>query len=186
MTPPPLSLVAPIWGVAELVLAVVTHAKSGRKKDRGSLFVIWIVYLVCISAGITCSYLFRSFRLPWPHALRWIGYGLFVTGVAFRWYAIFYLGRFFTPNVVIQEKHRLIKNGPYRFVRHPTYTGGIAAAVGLTFSAGNWLSLSVILIPIFAVMSWRIQIEEAALLEAFGEEYRIYMKRTKRLIPLIY
>jgi len=115
-----------------------------------------------------------------------IGYWIFIAGVLFRWYSIFYLGKFFTPNVVIQQKHQLIEAGPYRFIRHPTYTGALVALLGVTLTMGNLLSLLIIFIPIVSVMVWRIRIEEAALLEAFGEQYRNYMQRTKRLIPLIY
>jgi len=57
---------------------------------------------------------------------------------------------------------------------------------GLGLGIGNWLSLVVIIVPVFAAFWWRMGIEEAALLEALGEPYRCYMKRTKRLVPMIY
>jgi protein-S-isoprenylcysteine O-methyltransferase len=72
------------------------------------------------------------------------GAALFAAGLALRWYAIVYLGRFFTVNVAISKDHRLIDTGPYRFIRHPSYTGAIMAFVGV-FASGfclhNWASL---------------------------------------------
>jgi protein-S-isoprenylcysteine O-methyltransferase len=186
MTLPSLSLLASIWGAVELCIAFLTHSKSGGKKDRGSLYLIWIVCGASVGLGIFLGRQFHSWKLPLRETLRWTGYGLFVAGVMLRWYSMFYLGKFFTPNVVILEKHRLIQSGPYRFIRHPTYTGVLAAATGLTLNGGNLLSLLVILIPIFIVVRWRIQIEEAVLVEAFGDEYRNYLRRTWRLLPGIY
>ena len=58
--------------------------------------------------------------------------------------------------------------------------------LGLGLGIGNWISVVIIIVPIFSVFLWRMGIEEAALLEALGEPYRSYMNRTKRLIPMIY
>ena len=103
-----------------------------------------------------------------------------------RWYAIIYLGRFFTVNVAIAADHRLIDGGPYRFVRHPSYSGALMVFLGLGLCIGNWLSVAVMIVPISLVFIWRIHVEEAALLQGLGDSYREYMGRTKRLIPSIY
>ena len=114
------------------------------------------------------------------------GLGLFVLGTALRWYSIIYLGRFFTTNVAIASDHRVIDTGPYRFVRHPSYAGGMLALLGVCLTFQNWASALIIFIPCFAVNHWRIFIEEKALADALGEPYRSYMKRTKRLVPFVY
>ena len=111
---------------------------------------------------------------------------MFAAGLALRWYAILYLGRFFTVNVAISRDHRLIDTGPYRLIRHPSYTGALMAFLGLGVCIGNWASLAAMLIPTLLVFSWRIRVEEQALMAALGEPYRIYMQRTKRLVPAIY
>jgi protein-S-isoprenylcysteine O-methyltransferase Ste14 len=80
----------------------------------------------------------------------------------------------------------LIDSGPYRFIRHPSYTGSLVAVLGFALSFANWASLLTIFVPSCAVTLWRIHIEEEALIGALGEGYRGYMQRTKRLIPLIY
>jgi protein-S-isoprenylcysteine O-methyltransferase len=101
-------------------------------------------------------------------------------------YAIVHLGRFFTVNVAIAANHRLIDTGPYRFVRHPSYTGALMALLGLALCLANWVSLAVMLIPVFLVFLRRMHVEEGVLLQALGDQYRDYMHRTKRLIPAIY
>ena len=111
---------------------------------------------------------------------------VFVAGLTLRWYAIVHLGRFFTVNVSIAADHRLIDTGPYRIVRHPSYTGALMAFLGLGLCMANWASLLSLLVPICLVFLRRIHVEEAVLLEALGDQYRDYMRRTKRLIPAIY
>ncbi len=76
--------------------------------------------------------------------------------------------------------------GPFRVVRHPSYTGVLLAFVGFALSLANWASLLVILLPISAAFVRRINVEEQALSSALGERYLSYMRRTKRLIPGIY
>jgi protein-S-isoprenylcysteine O-methyltransferase Ste14 len=88
--------------------------------------------------------------------------------------------------VAIAAGHRLIDTGPYRFVRHPSYTGALMAFFGLALCLANWASLAVMLIPVFLVFLRRMHVEEDALLQAFGNQYRDYMRRTKRLIPAVY
>ncbi len=114
------------------------------------------------------------------------GIALFGLGLALRWYSIVYLGRFFTVNVAIAADHRLIDTGPYRFVRHPSYTGALMAFLGLALCVGNWISLAVMMVPIFLVFLRRMRVEEDVLLKAFPAQYRDYMDRTRRLIPAIY
>lgn len=103
-----------------------------------------------------------------------------------RWYSIIHLGRFFTVNVAIAADHQLVDTGAYRFVRHPSYTDALLAFIGFAMVLRNWASVLVISLPIAFAFLYRINVEERALVQAFGERYRAYIKRTKRLIPLVY
>lgn len=98
----------------------------------------------------------------------------------------FYLGRLFTVNVAIAADHTLIDSGPYRTIRHPSYTGALLVFPGLGISFGNWLSLIIVVVPTSLAFMQRIAIEEAALTRALGDSYPRYMARTKRLIPGVY
>jgi protein-S-isoprenylcysteine O-methyltransferase len=116
----------------------------------------------------------------------YLGLALMVAGLFFRFVAIRQLGAFFVPEVVIQPGQRIFQGGLYRTLRHPSYTGTLITVVGYGLALTNWLSLLIMLVVFFIIYTVRMNVEEAALLEAFGDEYRTYMRRTKRIIPFIY
>jgi protein-S-isoprenylcysteine O-methyltransferase Ste14 len=184
---PPAGILLMLWGVSELLLNLFKRSKSNAvSKDRHSLKLIWLVNTASITLGIMAAYRLPAFHLHLGEIGLVIGRCLFVPGLVLRWWAIIYLGRFFTTNVAIAADHRLIDNGPYRFLRHPSYTGSLLALLGFTLCIPNWASWLLILVPCYAVTLWRIHVEEQALIGGLGEPYRSYMQRTKRLIPWIY
>lgn len=174
-----------IWFVSELCLSRCS-GPGATSKDQGSRWVIWLAEIVGIGGSILAAILLQFGAQRQQYLFYVFGACVFAVGLVLRIYSIIYLGRFFTINVAIATDHRLIDSGPYRFVRHPAYTGGLMLCLGFGLGIGNWLSLVIIVVPIFAALWWRMKIEEAALLEALGEPYRNYMKRTKRLVPMIY
>ncbi len=111
---------------------------------------------------------------------------IILLGVALRWYAIRVLGRFFTRNVAIRQDHQIVRAGPYRYVRHPSYSGYLLSVLGLGLALDNWAALAILLGLNFAVFAYRMQVEEAALAAAFGPAYETYRHSTKRVIPLVY
>ena len=116
----------------------------------------------------------------------WLGLGLIVIGIIIRAIAIATLWRYFTVDVSIREGHELVDRGLYRLIRHPSYTGSLLSFLGLGFAFRNWLSVAIIALTTIAGFSYRIAVEEGALIEHFGGRYRDYMRRSKRLIPGIY
>jgi protein-S-isoprenylcysteine O-methyltransferase len=184
--PNPLLLGA-LYGLSELYLAFTRHSrKQAVSRDRRSLFLLWTVIAVSLWLGIQMVWLFPRATVPYPRGFYFLGFILFLAGLALRWYSIGYLGRYFTVDVSISAEHKLVDSGPYHYVRHPTYTGALLAFVGLGFCFGNWLTILFLTVPIISAFLWRIWIEERALTETLGEDYRAYMRRTKRLIPGVY
>jgi protein-S-isoprenylcysteine O-methyltransferase len=176
-----------LWGMSEVYLALRKRSRSdATSRDRNSLRIMWLVDFVSIGLAFLAAYRLPSWRLPWLEQVYVLGLCLFASGLLLRWYSIIYLGRFFTTNVAIAADHQLIDSGPYRLIRHPSYTGAMLTFLGFGLGFGNLASLLVITVPIFATLLWRIRIEEEALVEAFGARYRSYVQRTKRLIPLVY
>ena len=165
-----------------------------RRADRGSLRLLMAIIFGSILLAWLCGRLVPQARfdaLPGVgpaalQALRWTGLGLFAAGLLLRWYAIAYLGRLFTYDVAIAADHRVVDTGPYRFVRHPAYTGSLLTFLGVGVYGGNALSLPVLVVPIALAFLHRIAIEEAALETALGSRYVDYEARTKRLIPFVY
>lgn len=176
-----------LFAFSELWLGI-THRSRGSavSQDKKSLRLLWIVILASVFFGIQSTSWFPSAAMPHRIALRVVGFFIFVVGLMLRWYSIGFLGKFFTVDVAIHSEHRVIKSGPYRYIRHPSYSGALLAFLGLGLSMGNWWSVVIFTLPTFLAFLVRIGVEERALAEAMGEQYRSYQKRTKRLIPLIY
>ena len=111
---------------------------------------------------------------------------LLILGLAIRWTAILTLGTRFSTNVAIHAAQTLRTTGPYRWVRHPSYTGMLVIFAAIGLYERNWISLAVVLVLPTAALLYRIHVEEMALTEAFGKQYLEYSEVTKRLLPGIY
>ena len=153
---------------------------SGDKEVRQITVTIAITGLL---AG-TAAKMVTGLALPGnPWAWLLIGVLVMCGGAVFRYWAIITLGRFFRFEVMVQDEHRVVTGGPYRFVRHPSYTGVLLIQLGLGIALGNFLSIAICMcVPVLGFLP-RIQHEEAALEEGLGTEYRAYAAGTKRLIP---
>jgi protein-S-isoprenylcysteine O-methyltransferase Ste14 len=177
-----------VYLISELLLAVTRRSRSGTgtKQDRSTLGMLWLVIAVSVTAGVFVALNFPATALPHGRFFASVGVALFVAGLLLRWWAIITLARFFTVDVAIEKDHELVDRGPFRVVRHPSYTGVLLAFVGYALSLRNWAALLVILIPIVAAFIHRVNVEEDALSRALGRRYTDYMKRTKRLVPFVY
>jgi len=176
-----------LFAFSEIGLLLFKRAKGGAtSKDRGTLAALWLGIGASIYAAIWVSHAFDQFWFC-PTMVGYVfAVVLFLGGLGLRWWSIIHLGRFFTVNVAIAQDHRIVDDGPYRLLRHPSYTGALVAFCGLALMLSNWLSAIVLLVPITTLFFWRISIEEKALSAAFGAAYEAYKARTKRLIPFIY
>jgi protein-S-isoprenylcysteine O-methyltransferase Ste14 len=170
------------WALFELVLAF--RARGGEVGGRDRSFVpLTFSVLGGLALGVLAA---RSGDLILPGPGWWplaLGLGVFVTGLALRGWAVHELGRFFKFTVVVQTDHRVVDSGPYRLVRHPSYTGLLVAELGLGIALGTWLSIPACLVPPLVAFSIRLAHEERVLADELGEPYRSYMRRTRRLVP---
>jgi protein-S-isoprenylcysteine O-methyltransferase len=182
------SVLGLIYVLSEIGLGLKKRARAGETRggDRGTLALLWIVIVPSVVLAFNMPYLLPFAALSAVRTLTLAGIAIFAAGLAVRWHAIAHLGRFFTVNVAIAADHRLIDTGPYRHVRHPSYTGALMAFLGLALCLANWASLLAMMLPVFMIFLWRMHVEEDALLNALGDQYRDYMKRTERLIPSVY
>jgi protein-S-isoprenylcysteine O-methyltransferase len=183
-----LSLIILLFPVSEVALAFRRRASraDSASQDRGSMWTLWVVITLSVIGAIAAQ---RGSigRMSLPASLlNSLALSLLLCGLAIRWAAILTLGKYFTVNVAIARDHRIIQSGPYRFVRHPSYSGLLLAFVGMGLSFHNWLSLVILVVPIAAALALRIAVEERALRAAFGAEYDSYSARTWRLIPWLH
>ena len=167
---------------------------GARGADRGSYAFITLLMV----AGYWSAFYFagRSAADPAFRAAHvgvylgkwaeWLGAFLTVSGTLFRQWAIRTLGRFFTRSVRVSSDQIVVQDGPYRWVRHPSYTGAMLAASGVGLALGNAVSFACLVVAILPGFAYRIVVEENALLDTLGEPYRDYRARTKRLIPFVW
>ncbi len=152
------------------------------KRDRGSGALIIFTVFVSIILALSLGYAGVG---PLPDWIFYPGIFLMLLGVFVRQWAIAVLGRFFSLTVRVAEDHRVIDKGPYRLVRHPSYTGALITFIGLSLAVQS-LGALLVLLGVFVVSyGYRMRVEEKTLLSELGEDYANYMKRTKRLIPYI-
>jgi len=142
---------------------------------------------LAISLDFTLSSRFPQAAIPWKRtALFFSGIAFMLAGVALRFYAMSVLGRFFTYYVAVHTEQTVVEVGPYRYVRHPSYTGALMIFVGLGLALGNWAGLLALLVCVGIAYAYRISVEESVLAAALGEPYQKYMRRTRRLVPFLF
>lgn len=171
---------------------IKAHA-AGDKLDRraeGWFILLTLRPVALISfAGVIAFVIdpawMRWSSVPLPSWLRWIGVGLGAIGATLLIVVFRFLGTNITDTVVTRAKHTLVTAGPYRWVRHPFYLAFLIAVVANSLVTANWF------IALFGILSWllvakRTRIEEARLIDRFGDPYRQYMKRTGRFFPRLW
>jgi protein-S-isoprenylcysteine O-methyltransferase len=180
-------LIGIAFGCSELALSIFKRARrTAQQADDNTLRLLWITILGSVAVAVLSTTLLPQARSRLLEVLYPLGFTLFVAGLLLRWWAIVHLGRFFTVDVAIADDHRVVDTGPYRFVRHPSYTGVIVAFLGYGICLGNWVALLVLAGPITLAFLQRIKVEEAALQTALGAAYRSYAQRTRALVPFVY
>lgn len=176
------------WLVLEFIGSRTKRSSDRAKaRDRGSLRLILVLFWISLILGFWLSFLLPQAAILWNRRLVFfIGIGLMLAGMAFRWYAISILGRFFTFDVAVHPGQTVVEIGPYRYIRHPSYTGALVTQLGVGLALENWAALFAILVCVGISYAYRISIEEAALVAALGEPYREYIRRTRRIVPFLF
>src|SRR5262245_27877373 len=178
-----------IWYVPKVIGTFFQHSarRHGTRHDRGSYaFLVGALW-----AGITLGFWIATFVL-WAAipilclALFWLGIASMFAGVALRWYAIHRLSHFFTRDVATQVDQMVVRDGSYRFVRHPSYSGTLLTLLGIGLALHNWLALLVVLAGGMVGHQYRVHVEEQVLIAALGEPYRAYLRDTRRFIPVVW
>ena len=184
-----LATVSVIWIAFEiwLMLRDHIHGRGKTTNDRGTRYL----NLISIAVGITGAAVLNGFsRFFFPggrsELVFAIGLCIMLSGLGLRIWAVLTLGASFRTTIETYANQVVIRKGPYRLIRHPSYSGLILMCCGYGIALQNWLSLAVaVLLPLSALL-YRIHIEEAALVSSMGADYSEYRRHTKKLIPWLW
>jgi protein-S-isoprenylcysteine O-methyltransferase len=175
-----------LGSAADSLLLYVRRRGAVAQQDRGTRWIIVLAVYLGIAAAV------EIIRVPGlrAYANDWwtlgLGIAIVLAGVALRAWAILSLGRYFRREVTIEPGQKLVRRGPYRRLRHPSYTGIFLILAGFGLALGSWVSAAVALLIIFAGMLPRIRVEERALAQAFGADYADYAHSTARVLPYVW
>lgn len=136
----------------------------------------WLVVYTISPAWI------KVLSVPFPHWLRWTGFPLGLASLGVWWWTQVALGKEWSPQLQLRDKHHLVTTGPYSHIRHPLYSAMFGYGIGLALVTANWVFIVFALVMI-ANMVARVPKEEQMMIEKFGEEYKTYMQRTGRFFP---
>ncbi len=122
----------------------------------------------------------RAYPELWPIQLA--GFALIASGMLWAVWARGHLGRNWSGEVTLKEDHELVQSGPYRFTRHPIYTGFLGALLGTAVVSGEARAFIAVTV-MFLLVNQKSTLEEKVLVEHFGAKYLAYRKATPKLIP---
>jgi protein-S-isoprenylcysteine O-methyltransferase Ste14 len=172
--------------VPEFGLVARSRPAQGDTADRGSLTVIMLAgWIGMMGAFVVAG--FQKFLVT--HGQNaWFAAGLItlLSGSLLRRHCWRMLGQHFTGNVKASPDQPVVERGVYRWVRHPSYTGGMLMYMGTGLALTNWLSLLIITVAGASAYLYRVRVEEQALQESLGGRYQEYMRRTKRFVPFVF
>jgi protein-S-isoprenylcysteine O-methyltransferase Ste14 len=190
-TPERYSHAAPWLALAAAVVTLFTQpaltpqemAARGTADRRSALWIFVTMFVAQMTAVLDFGYLQRG--TPWG-PLATSGLVLAVAGLCFRIWSIRTLGRFFTSTVQVQAGQRVVNRGPYKLLRHPSYTGAIATAIGTCLVLGSPLGVLAVMAFVLPAYVHRMHAEERALTAQLGDDYARYARSTRRLLPFVY
>lgn len=185
------SIAATISAVT-LIVWVALEVRQGLRRragatntDRGSLMAVRVGAIAGALLAASVARISATAFVYGP-ALMVSSIGLMWAGIALRWWSFRTLGRYFTFQVMTSPDQPVITSGPYRYLRHPSYTGILLILAGVGVGYGNLLSLlALIVLPLLGFIN-RIRVEEAALSATLGDRYTTYAMGRKRLVPFVW
>jgi protein-S-isoprenylcysteine O-methyltransferase Ste14 len=173
------------WFALEIVLVVrdLVRRRARTASDRGTRGIVAVSLGGSVFIGSLLGRWVPALDTPAPAAFAVAGLVVIWVGLAVRVWAVTALGGSFSTFVQVVADQAVVTRGPYRWVRHPSYTGLLLVVLGFGLGAGNWSSLLVCaVVPLLGLLP-RIAVEESEMIRVLGERYRSYQRTTRRLVP---
>lgn len=182
-----------LWLIFAIVVAAGIWQPAYNPADTGAPAhdrstakqIVWTVYSVLIVSVVEAAY----FR--YPESLIWdeistIALIVALAGLGLRTWAVVTLGRHFTWHITVFDDHKVVTNGPYRFVRHPSYTGAWMLYSAIPLMLHSWFGFALSVVFQFFAYSRRIKHEEGQMTGKLGAAYADYARTVKTLIPYVW
>jgi protein-S-isoprenylcysteine O-methyltransferase Ste14 len=190
MTWEQLDLVSALWIVFAVYWLVAAFATSRNQKRESFLSSLPRNMLLAIAGLLVFDpalnkvrWLGTRFAAPSPE-LRAVGIAITAAGLALAFWARYHLGRNWSGQITLKEDHHLVCSGPYRYLRHPIYSGILVGMLGTALAVGRYRALLGLVIAVAGFM-WKAHQEDVWLARAFGEEFERHRRRTGALVPRI-
>lgn len=169
----------------ELLVRRYLGASSPVRADVDSIGVLWLATTPATVLAVAVPFTGVANAVA-PAVWFWAGIVTMLAGYLLRLGALLTLGETFTQHVALHEDHQVVDRGPYRWVRHPAYTGAIGTYVGIGLALGNWVSLVLTTASALAGYGYRVRVEEGFLRREL-EGYESYIEETPyRLVPFVW
>lgn len=157
------------------------------ESDRGTTVAVLVAIVLATAMAALVHLVGLSDVGGLPDGLLWlrpVGLALAAAGLAFRAWSMHILGAAYSRTLRVTDEHAVVRAGPYRWLRHPGYTGSIVALTGANLATGSWLAAVIAGVLLTVVYYVRLVAEERMLLTSFGDAYREYQATTGRLLPI--
>ncbi len=169
----------------EFWLEARDHDVAASNQDRKTASLINIFTALALLIGYLAYYnnlwpMLESEKIRFVSSLVLVWSGLFL-----RFWATRSLGVFFRSVVIVEPGQKIVSSGPYKYIRHPSYSAALMVIGGLILAWNSWLGLAALILVLIAYAR-RIKVEEKVLVESFGSDYAAYREHTKKLVPFIY
>lgn len=175
-----------VWAVSQLWIGRRRSGDPTKARDRGTLELLIVAIISALAFGTWLAWRDDGQVATRILPVLWSGIVAMVAGLLLRWWSVRTLAQYFTVDIAIEPGQELIRRGPYRLLRHPSYTGALLTVLGFGIALGDLPAALVVIVPITAAFLWRIHIEEQMLAQAFPLAYPAYARETRRLIPFVW
>jgi protein-S-isoprenylcysteine O-methyltransferase Ste14 len=176
-----------VWAFApEFRIVWRAQRAPTAKKDRSLAVILLGGQISYVVAFLIAPVRSMQFPAAYQVSAFYLGIGTIVAGSLLRRHCWRMLGASFTGEVRASADQEVVTRGAYSILRHPSYTAGIILSTGMGIALGSWGSAALLAISSFAAYSYRMMVEERALVAAIGEPYRVFMSTRKRIIPFVY
>ena len=175
-----------VWAISQLWIGRRRSGDASKTRDRGTLDVLIVVIFASLAVSVWLALRDDGQLAARDPRIAWTGMLVMVAGLLLRWWSVRTLAQFFTVDIAIHPGQTLVRRGPYRLLRHPSYTGALLTVLGFGIGTGAWLPALVAIVPITLAFLHRLRVEERMLADAFPDAWPTYARETRRLIPWLW